>query len=340
MGQDKQSDVALIKVESDKPLPTVPIGDSGALRIGDDVLAVGNPFGVGQTVTKGIVSALGRNIGLMDYEDFIQTDASINPGNSGGALVNMRGELVGINTAILSRSGGIQGIGFAIPSNMADKIMKMLIKDGKVKRAWLGVMTAQVDQTMADALGMKTPRGVLLSTINDDTPGPEGRPEGERHHPGGRRQGRELHQPAAQHDQPAAGSASDVDLKILRDGKEKDVKVKLAEIPENMQTAGATQQDEGTSNGIDGVTVRNLDDTLRARMRLGDDVPGVVVVDVAQTSNAFNRGLRQGDVIVEVAREPVKDVSEYQELVKKDPDRPVLLKIRRGDQVQLLAIPR
>ncbi|MBU0742166.1 trypsin-like peptidase domain-containing protein [bacterium] len=170
VGQDEQTDVALIKVKADEPLPVLRLGDSRALRIGDQVMAIGNPFGVGQTVTLGIVSALGRSIGLMQYEDFIQTDAAINPGNSGGALVNMAGELVGINTAILSRSGGSQGVGFAIPSSMAERIMGMLIADGRVKRAWLGVVTGAVDQTMADALGMDRPRGVLMSEINPGTP--------------------------------------------------------------------------------------------------------------------------------------------------------------------------
>jgi len=170
VGQDELTDVALIKVEADEPLPVVRLGDSHVLRIGDQVMAIGNPFGVGQTVTLGIVSALGRTIGLMQYEDFIQTDAAINPGNSGGALVNMNGELVGINTAILSRSGGSQGVGFAIPSSMAERIMGMLIADGRVKRAWLGVVTGEVDQTMADALGMDRPRGVLMSEVTPDTP--------------------------------------------------------------------------------------------------------------------------------------------------------------------------
>ncbi|MBK6899662.1 MAG: DegQ family serine endoprotease [bacterium] len=339
VGQDERTDVALIKVETDEALPFLRIGDSDALRIGDQVMAVGNPFGVGQTVTLGIVSAVGRSIGLIDYEDFIQTDASINPGNSGGALVDMNGALVGINTAILSRSGGSQGVGFAIPSNMAVTIKDMLVKHGKVQRAWLGVITAEVDQTMAEALGMKAPRGVLISTVNEGTPAAKA--------------GMQENDVILQVDGQPVNSVSDLrntislsgvghdaKLLVLRDGRERQLTVTLGELPED-PTAAAAPKDEGEgADGIEGVTVRELNAPLRQRLRLAEGVEGVVVAEVAQTSNASHRGLRQGDVIVEVAREPVATLDDYRRLVKKDADRPVLLKIRRGDQFQVLAVPR
>jgi len=339
VGQDERTDVALIKVEADEALPYLRIGDSDALRIGDQVMAVGNPFGVGQTVTLGIVSAVGRSIGLIDYEDFIQTDASINPGNSGGALVDMNGALVGINTAILSRSGGSQGVGFAIPSNMAVTIKDMLVEHGKVQRAWLGVITAEVDQTMAEALGMKAPRGVLISTVNEGTPAAKA--------------GMQENDVILQVDGQPVNSVSDLrntislsgvghdaQLLVLRDGHERRLTVTLGELPED-PTAAAAPKDEGEgADGIEGVTVRELNSTLRQRLRLAEGIEGVVVTEVAQTSNASHRGLRQGDVIVEVAREPVTTLDDYRRLVKKDADRPVLLKIRRGDQFQVLAVPR
>jgi serine protease Do len=339
VGQDERTDVALIKVESDEALPFLRVGDSDALRIGDQVMAVGNPFGVGQTVTLGIVSAVGRSIGLIDYEDFIQTDASINPGNSGGALVDMNGALVGINTAILSRSGGSQGVGFAIPSNMAVTIKDMLVAHGKVQRAWLGVITAAVDQTMAEALGMKTPRGVLISTVNEGTPADKA--------------GLQENDVILQVDGQAVNSISDLrntislsgvghdaKLLVLRDGRERQVTVTLGELPEDPTAAAKPKDEGGSSDGIEGVTVRELSDALRQRLRLAEGVEGVVVTEVSQTSNASHRGLRQGDVIVEVAREPVATLDDFRRLVKKDADRPVLLKIRRGGQFQVLAVPR
>ncbi len=339
IGQDERTDVALIKVETDEALPFLRIGDSDALRIGDQVMAVGNPFGVGQTVTLGIVSAVGRSIGLIDYEDFIQTDASINPGNSGGALVDMNGALVGINTAILSRSGGSQGVGFAIPSNMAVTIKDMLVEHGKVQRAWLGVITAEVDQTMAEALGMKSPRGVLVSTVNEGTPAAKA--------------GLQENDVILLVDGQAVNSISDLrntislsgvghdaQLQILRDGRERQVTVTLGELPEDPTVAAETRDEGEGADGIEGVTVRELNGALRQRLRLAEGIEGVVVAEVSQTSNASHRGLRQGDVIVEVAREAVATLDDYRRLVKKDADRPVLLKIRRGDQYQVLAVPR
>ncbi len=339
VGQDEMTDVALIKIDADTPLPVVRIGDSRELRIGDQVMAIGNPFGVGQTVTLGIVSALGRSIGLMQYEDFIQTDAAINPGNSGGALVNMQGELVGINTAILSRSGGSQGVGFAIPSHMAERIKGMLIADGRVKRAWLGVITGEVDRTMADALGMDRPRGVLMSEINPDTPAERaGIEEGDVILAVDGKSVNSISE--LRNTISLAGVGKEVDLDVLRDGRERKIEVKLGEMPENLTAASREQEDEESDDGLEGVVVRELSSRLRQQLDLDDGFEGVVVTDVARTSNAWHRGLREGDVIVEVARERVHDLDDYRRLIEKDMDRPILLKIKRGEQTPLIAVPR
>ena len=339
VGQDELTDVALIKISSDEKLPFVRVGDSDALRIGDQVMAIGNPFGVGQTATMGIVSAKGRNIGMMAYEDFIQTDASINPGNSGGALVNMRGELVGINTAIMSRSGGSQGIGFSIPSNMASRIMEMLVADGEVQRAWLGVIPVEVDQTMAEALGMKQTRGVLMSEVRPDTPAEAaGLKEGDIVL---EVNGSEVNSTSELRNTISlAGVGTDVKLRVLRDGRDRDVTVTLGRLPDVPTVAGAQNEQRENEEGIEGVTVRELTDRARTRLNIDEDVQGVIVTEVSRVSNAWNRGLRQGDVIIEVAREEVKNLDDYAELVGRNPDRPVLLKILRGANVQLLAIPR
>ncbi len=339
IGQDKMTDVALIKIESDDPLPTLTIGDSKVLRIGDQVMAIGNPFGVGQTVTLGIVSAMGRAIGMMAYEDFIQTDASINPGNSGGALVNMSGELVGINTAIMSRSGGSQGIGFAIPSHMAQSVMDQLIEYGEVKRAWLGVITAEVDQTMAEALGMKSPRGVLMSEVNKDTPAEKaGLREGDIVLMVDGKNVDSISQ--LRNKISLAGVGHSAALLILRDGKEKKLTVELGEMPKDLNALATPQEDRTSEKGLEGVKVSELSDRVREGLSLDDDVKGVAVAEVERTSNAWHRGLRQGDVIIEVAQNKCENIDDYEKLTARDTDRPVLLKIQRGEQTRLIAVPR
>lgn len=339
IGTDPQTDVALIKIEPGRDLPFLEFGNSDALRVGERVMAVGNPFGVGQTVTMGIVSAKGRSIGLMDYEDHIQTDASINPGNSGGALVNMRGELVGINSAIMSRSGSSAGVGFAIPAHMARRIMEQLKEHGEVKRAWLGVITAEVDQTMAEALGMDRPRGVLMSEVNADTPAEKA----------GIKEGDVILQvdgkPVDSISQlrntiSLAGVGHECDLLILRDGKEKHLTVKLAEMPSDLTASRSTREGRTNDEGLEGVTVSEITDAVRRQLELDEDLRGVVVTDVERTSNAWHRGLRRGDVIIEVARKPVANLDDYEELVQVNPDRPVLLKVQRGEQSLMIAVPR
>ncbi|HPF69901.1 MAG TPA: DegQ family serine endoprotease, partial [Candidatus Krumholzibacteria bacterium] len=301
VGTDPHTDVALLKIDA-KGLPFIKVADSDALRVGDQVMAIGNPFGVGQTVTLGIVSALGRSIGLIDYEDLIQTDASINPGNSGGALVNMKGELVGMNSAILSRSGGAEGIGFAIPSNMATRIAQSLKTDGSVVRAYLGVLPQEVDQNMADYYGMQKPRGVIVTQVNADTPAEKaGVKEGDIILAV---DGTEIRNPNMLRN---VISMSDVGhkakLTLLRDGKEKALDVTLEKFPEDTRVARANPHGGGSEDtSLAGVTVRELSDRARSMASIPDNVSGLLVMSVEPTSNAAREGLRQGDVIQEVSR--------------------------------------
>jgi len=342
IGTDPPTDVALIKIPAEN-LPFIRIGNSERMRVGDQVMAIGNPFGVGQTVTLGIVSALGRNIGLMDYSDLIQTDASINPGNSGGALVNMQGELVGMNAAMMSRSGGSQGIGFAIPTSMAMKIVESLKETGTVQRAYLGVIPQPVDQSMADYYGMDRPRGVLVTQVNEDTPADRA----------GLKDGdiilsvddREIKNPGILRNVISVSEVGhEFDLAIMRDGKEKTVAVKLEKFPDPEQLAAAgssTGSEEDTS--LEGVTVRAMTETMRADMEtLPEGMTGLMVTDVEQTSNAASEGLATGDIILEVGKESVTTLKGYQKALSKNTDRPVFLrvyKVRQGQTIYI-AVPR
>ncbi len=346
VGQDPQTDVALIKVDA-KGLPAIKIGDSDAMRIGDQVLAIGNPFGVGQTVTVGIISALGRSLGMLDYEDFIQTDASINPGNSGGALVNMNGELIGINTAILSRSGGSQGVGFAIPSSMARRIMASLIEKGKVARAQLGVQIQNIDQAMAEAHGLSKPQGVLVAEV---IKGASASKAGLK--PGDiilAVDGREVQDVARMRNQISLSDiGSTVRLKVLREGQEMTVPVRLEEMQPQTEVAeseGGGDEQDTTAKGLEGVKVQSLTQERRDQLDIPDDVTGVVVTDVDETSNAFQEGLREGDVIMDIAKQPVKTVSEFRKALGGDKGKSVLLRVYKkgangsGGRV-FMAVPR
>jgi Do/DeqQ family serine protease len=341
IGTDPPTDVALIKIDAEN-LPALRIADSSVLRVGDQVMAIGNPFGVGQTVTLGIVSALGRNIGLMDYSDLIQTDASINPGNSGGALVNMQGELVGMNAAILSRSGGSQGIGFAIPTNMAMRVVESLKSTGSVQRAYLGVLPQPVDQTMADYYGMDRPRGVLIAQVNEDTPADKaGLKDGDIILSV---DGAEIRNPSMLRNVISLSEVGEkVDLKIIRDGKEKTVKVALEKFPEPEQLAQTgPQAGPAEDETIDGVVVTALTGRVRASVELPEEVVGLYVQSVAATSNAAREGLAEGDIIQEVGREPVTTLSELKRELAKNTERPVFLRVFKPAQSRsvFIAIPR
>ncbi len=340
IGTDPPTDVALIKIDAEN-LPFLEISDSDLLRVGDQVMAIGNPFGVGQTVTLGIASALGRNIGLMDYSDLIQTDASINPGNSGGALVNMKGELVGMNAAILSRSGGSQGIGFAIPTNMAMRVVESLRTVGHVQRAYLGVFPQAVDQSMADYYGMDRPRGVLITQVNDDTPADKA----------GLRNGdiilsvdeKAIKNPSMLRNVISLSEVGEkVRLAIVRDGAEKDVYVQLEELPSAVGGPNTTPAEPDQDDTLDGVTVRELTTTMRTSANLPDDIEGLLVVGVNNTSNAAREGLAEGDVIQEVGREGVSNIGAFKNALGKNTDRPVFLRVYKPSQQRsvFIAVPR
>jgi serine protease Do len=320
IGRDPKSDVAVIKIDA-KDLPTVPIADSDKVEVGDVVLAIGNPFGIGQTVTTGIVSATGRGgaIGL-DYEDFIQTDAAINPGNSGGALVDSEGRLIGINTAILSRSGGNQGIGFAIPSNLARDVAQDLVRDGRVTRGYLGVMIQDVTPALAKEFKLKDNQGALIGDVTDKSPAEKaGLKEGDvilEFNGKKVTDSRHLKLEVARI-QPG----ETVPVKVLRDGTTKTLDVTVKEMPGTERLAkndnSGDKEDTGTLNGV---TVGDLDHQARQQFELPRTINGVVVTDVDPNSAAAEAGLKAGDVIQEINRKPVKTAEEAVKMTEKSTD--------------------
>jgi serine protease Do len=333
IGADPKTDIAVLKVEG-SGFPAITIGDSSKVQVGDYALAVGDPFGVGQTVTMGIISALNRgNLGIEDYEDFIQTDAPINPGNSGGALVNDRGELVGINTAILSHgSGGNEGIGFAIPINMARNVMSQILDHGKVNRAYLGIMVQDITPGISKAMNLKDMKGVL---VGDVTPsGPASRSGVQRGdvilEVNGKpmEDSRELRNFISM-----MNPDSTVKLKILRNGNPTDVSVKLGDLPSDKEQA---KTEEGPSDkALDGVTVENLDAQSARQLGLPAAATGVVVTDINPTSSLASAGMRRGDVIQEVNHQPVRNVTQFEEAMRKAGDHPLLLVNRQGSTLFL-----
>jgi serine protease Do len=331
VGTDKPSDLALLKV-TETNLPSLALGNSDAVQVGDVVLAVGNPLGLGQTVTMGIISAKNRQTDAGDgsYEDFLQTDAPINHGNSGGALVNTRGELVGINSQIASVSDGNIGIGFAIPANMAKHVMQDLKADGKVRRAQLGVTIQQVTSDMAASLGLKDVKGVIISSV---TPG------GAADHAGLKQNdiiksfnGQPVRDVNGLHNDVAeAAPGSTATLVIDRDGKDRDVTVKLDEM--SARNARGNGSDSRSSSQDDkaalGISVAPLTPDLAAREGLPRDARGILVQDVDPNGRAADAGIQEGDVIQEVNRQPVRTVDELKAAVTRSNDRPVLLLVNR-----------
>jgi serine protease Do len=332
VGTDPKSDLAVLKLTGELgKLQPLRLGDSAKLRLGEVVLAIGNPFGVGQTVTMGIVSALGRaSVGIVDYEDFIQTDAAINPGNSGGALVNMRGELVGINTAILSRSGGYQGIGFAIPTAMARPIMESLLKRGKVVRGWLGVEIQGLTEEIAKALGIPGVKGVLVADVQPDSPADKG----------GIKRGDVITEingkptrsvARLRNSVAAAGSGTKVKLKLLREGKARTVDITLGVLPGD-QVARL----DSSQGVLGGLTVEPLTDATKRRLGLPRRLTGVLVTEVRSGSAADGAGLRKGDVLMQINRQAIKDAYQFSTIYKNAKDRVLLLVYRDGATMYLL----
>lgn len=326
VGTDPKTDIAFLKVDA-KDLPALPLGDSSKVQVGDIVLAIGNPFGLGDTVTMGIVSATGRgNLGIEDYEDFIQTDAAINPGNSGGALINTNGELIGINTAIISGSGGNQGIGFAIPSNMALQVVQEIEKHGRVVRGWLGVGIQEVTPAIAKAFGLTDTTGVLIREVSPDSPASRaGLQQGDVILELNGAQVTDPHTLSLQVAQLAPGSTAH--LKIFRQGSVKDVSVALGEMA--AETNGKTQANSYES-ALGGVSVEELRPDIKQSLQIPADTQGVVVSSVDPSSPAAAVGLRRGDVIQEVNRRSVRNVGEFDRAVRAIGRNPVLLLIDRG----------
>ncbi|MGE3976825.1 MAG: DegQ family serine endoprotease [Nitrospira sp.] len=334
IGTDPKTDVAVIKIDVSN-LPALPWGDASQLEVGEMVLAVGNPFGLSQTVTMGIISAIGRaNVGIVDYEDFIQTDAAINPGNSGGALVNLKGELIGINTAIFSQSGGYMGIGFAIPSTMAKSVMQSLIKHGKVIRGWLGVSIQDVTPDLAKEFGATENRGALVGDVLEDSPASKAKLErGDiitTYDGVTVRDSNHLRGLVAD---TAPGTTAH--LSVLRNKKTVDLKVTIGELPKELGKASR----DGSGNGehaLAGLTVENVRQSARSKSS-----SGVVVTDIEPESSAERAGLQKGDVIREINRKPVKDVKDFERLTSQlAPRSPVLLLVKRGNSTIFLSIGR
>ena len=347
VGADARSDLAVVRIKDKvSGLEPLPLGDSAALRAGDVVLAIGDPFGVGQTVTMGIVSAPGRSsMGIVDDEDFIQTDAAINPGNSGGALVSMRGELIGINTAILSGAGGSMGIGFAVPSAMASPIMKNLLEKGRVTRGYLGVAIQDLDRDLAEGLHLREHEGILVADVTAGSPAEKA----------GLARGKVIRSlnghkldssSRFRNDVSATSPGSDVTLEVLRDGAPRAVVVRLETLKEKEEEAagvapGATGARPGGGHedeaAIGGLAVVDLGAQLRRRLNVPGPIRGVVVTDVAPQGPADRLGLRPGDIVMEVDRQPVTSSGDFhrQARAAADRDRVVVLVYREGNTIYL-----
>ena len=339
IGRDPKTDVAVIKVAA-TDLPAVPLADSDKIEVGDVVLAIGNPFGIGQTVTSGIVSATNRGGGLgLDYEDFIQTDAAINPGNSGGALVDVDGRLIGINTAILSRSGGNQGIGFAIPVNLARDVMESLIKDGRVARGYLGLLPQDLNPTLAKEFKLKDTAGVLVGDVTPDSPADKaGIHDGDVITEFNGKKITDSRQFRLQVARTTPGDS--VPLKFLRDGAAHTTDVKVRARPGEEQIAKADKnKPEADDNGtLNGVTVADLDRRTRQEVNAPESLKGAVITEVKPDSPAAEAGLRPGDVIQEINHKTVKTAEEAVKLTEHPADKKTLLRVWRGGNSHYLVV--
>jgi len=331
IGADPKSDVAVLRLKGKvKDLTPIRVGDSAALRLGDVVLAVGNPFGVGQTVTMGIVSATGRSdMGIVDYENFIQTDAAINPGNSGGALINMRGELVGINTAILSKSGGSMGIGFAIPTNMAEPIIDALQSDGKVTRGYLGVRIQDLNTDLRAALSLDGADGVLISDVQDDGPA---KAAGLKSGDVVTHVGKAGVTSTGQFRNLIASSQANrkVTLRVVRGKKKIKVEVKLGVLPGAGEESGSGEKANAVE--LDGLSLKTLNGDLRERLDIPKGVTGAVIVQVKPGSKAAQARLARGDTILQINRKPVATAAEAKKVYSKAKGPKLLQILRSGSR--------
>jgi len=342
IGTDPQTDLAVIKLDkAPEKLPIAYLGNSQNLRVGEWVVAIGNPYGLSQTVTTGIVSAKGvHNRGITSYENFIQTDAAINPGNSGGALFNLSGELVGINTAILSRSGGFQGIGFAIPVDLAKSVLEDLVKDGKVSRGWLGVSIQDVDPALAKAMNLGSIRGALINEVFDGSPAQKG----------GLRAGDVVvslkGQPitdanALRHQVAMLRPGEKAEFEVLRDSRKIKLQVTVSRRDEgNLAGADANSGSEGLANEL-GLEVSPLSDQERLAAKLDKSAGGVVVRSLQKGKPAARAGLREGDILLQLNQKSITDLAALKSiLASAKKDAPLLFLIRRGNGQYFAVVER
>src|SRR5437763_2449971 len=341
VGRDSKTDIAVLKIKADKPLPYVGFGDSNVAQIGDWVIAVGNPFGLGGSVTTGIISARGRDIHAGQFDDFLQIDAPINRGNSGGPTFNLNGEVIGINTAIYSPNGGSVGIGFAVPSSVAKQVVGQLQSHGKVSRGWLGVQIQEVTPAIAASLGLQGEHGAMIAVVTPNGPGAEA----------GLKQGdvvlslngsevkqlRDLPRLVA-----AAAPGSTAKLTVWRNGQSTDLQAKLGEAPENPQVAAAEDRPAPESGAeAAGLHFGPLTNDLRRELRLGRDTQGVVITGVDDGSAAEGVGLTRGDVLVSINQQPVNSPAEAAQKLReiaKSPQKTALLLLNRRGNNQYLGI--
>ncbi|MEM9626317.1 MAG: DegQ family serine endoprotease [Pseudomonadota bacterium] len=341
VGTDPDTDLALLRIEAEQPLPVAKFANSDSVRVGDAVIAIGNPFGLGGTVTSGIVSAKAREIGAGRYDDFLQIDAPINRGNSGGPTFNLEGEVIGVNTAIHSPTGGNVGIGFAIPANLTQKIVADLEDDGQVERGWLGVHIQAVDDDLAEGLGLDDARGALIARVTEDGPAAAF----------GIEQGdviisydgqtietlRDLTRVVAD-----TVPGTETEVVVWRDGGEQTLTVEIAQMPTE-QTMASLDSDEQLDEDAPklGLALARLDDQIRSEMDLPQGTDGAVVTNVLPGSPAAEKGLRQGDVIIEADNQSVTDPKTVADAVKAAAERgekAILLLIKRGDQDRFIAV--
>jgi serine protease Do len=342
IGRDPRTDLAVLKINADKPLPYVSFGDSDQAQIGDWVVAVGNPFGLGGTVTTGIISARGRDIHSGQFDDFLQIDAPINRGNSGGPTFNLSGQVIGINTAIYSPNGGSVGIGFAVPSSAARKVVAELEEHGKIERGWLGVQIQEVTPAIAASLGLKVDQGALVAVVSPDSPGAKA----------GLKQGDVIlafngTDVAKLHDLPrlvaATAPGSKADLTVWRNGHQTAVEMTVGEMPENPQVASTTNgepQNQGHAD-VMGLHLSALTDEARRELNVGSDVQGVLITHVESGSIADNLGLTRGDIIVAVDQQPMhtpQEAAERLQQIASSPNKSALLLLNRHGVTQYLGV--
>jgi len=346
VGRDKKTDLAVLKVNPKQDLPTVPMGNSDTARVGDWVVAIGNPFGLGGSVTAGIISARHRDINAGPYDDFIQTDASINRGNSGGPLFNMKGEVVGINTAIISPRGGSVGIGFSIPSNLASSVIAQLRAFGRTKRGWLGVRIQTVDPEIAESMGLKKAAGALVVKVTEG--GPAEKAGIKARDIILKFNGRDV---TAMRKLPRIVAdtkvGTDVDVVVWRGGKEHQFKVRLGELEKaekaikaSVKRGRATPKTKATADAL-GLTLSPITPALRRQFRIRADMKGVLVTKVDGTSIAFTKGIRPGDVVIEAGQDRVsspQDILDKVQKAKKAGRKSLLLLVNRKGDPRFVAL--